>query len=108
MEIYHSDIENENPANIKLFETYIFTISNYLSGFCICISKKRTQNQKANSSRKIQKKDNIDIKLIYTGIILPINKCRIFIRTLLVSINDLIAQFSTFLLYFFYVQKKTN
>ena len=107
LEIYYSDLENENPASIKLFETYLFTISNYFSVFCICISKKRTQSQKANSIQKIEKKDNMDIKLIYTDIILPISKCRILIRTLLVSISDLIAQFSSFLLYFFYdIQKQ--
>ena len=91
---------NTKKATKKLFNMYIFTISYFFSFIFVCIIKirsKRKLRKDSEVSSDIQSSHSL--KYIYTGD-LPVNTGNLLIRTILVSIFDIIAQFSVFLLYF--------
>ena len=90
---------NTKKATKKLFNIYIYTLSNFFSIVCIIIIK-------INTRRKFPKSDTLkpeqisdkQVKYIYTGG-LPINENRLLIRTLMVAICDFIAQYIVFISY---------
>ena len=96
------DFKFGNSKNVvkKLFNMYIFTLSNLLSFICIIIIKINTRH-KLRSSETIRSdhKSAGQIKLIYSGN-LPINKKKLLIRTLILTLCDFFAQYSVFMLYF--------
>ena len=110
-------IENEKQSQKKFFNIYIYTISNLFSVFPFIIEKKRSKRKhkkikqedifdKIKSfSSNINKTKTIDIELIYEKES-PVNKGIIFIRTLMVAITDLSAQYFVFIFYIFVELKK--
>lgn len=90
----------EKRTSKKLFHIYIYSISNLFSFLLYCIQNIRSRHSKRESQlflKKIEPKN--EIQLIYNND-LPINKRMLLIRTFFVSLLDLAAQFSVFLLYF--------
>ena len=87
-------------ATIKLFNIYIYAISNLFAFIFICIIKIRSKRQLRKSRElSIELKPTQSLTYIYAGD-LPVNKVNLYIRTILVALTDFIAQFSVFLLYF--------
>ena len=90
-------------ATRKLFNLYIYTISNLISFIFVLIikyrSKRKYLNKKQTSNKKKTSKE-LEIEYIYNGD-LPINRNQLLLRTLILTIFDFIAQFCMFLLYFF-------
>ena len=89
-------------ATKQLFNMYIFTISNYLSFFCICIIKLNTK-----SKSKIYVNDNTNksiasnhIQYIYKSNDLPISLKKLLIRTFILTVCDFLAQSIIFIFYF--------
>ena len=84
----------------KLFNMYVYTISNLLSIFAVCIINFRSK-RKYFKSREI-KDDNSSsskkIRYIYNDI--PIKIGKLLKRTLTFTVCDFIAQFIVFILYF--------
>jgi hypothetical protein len=90
---------NTKKATKKLFNIYIYTLSNFFSIVCIIIIKINTRRKfpKSDSLKPEQISDK-QVKYIYTGG-LPINENRLLIRTLMVAICDFIAQYIVFISY---------
>ena len=104
--------EIKKRASIKFFNMFIYTLSNLFSGILFCIvkirSKRRNKILKKDSKKK-QKKESkasskslksLDIELIYEKES-PVNRCKLLIRTLMVAITDLAAQYFVFIFYIF-------
>ena len=91
---------NSKNSTRKLFNIYVYTLSNFISFFCQCIIKYRTKREQRNSDELLNMtKSSKDVQLIYSG--QPINKKKLLKRTFFLTICDFFAQFSVFLLYFF-------
>lgn len=95
--------ENEKAYEIKFFNTYIYTFSNFFSFFFYCILKIRSKRKNKNADTEENKlksiktnKSNLNIELIYSNE-KPISFNKLLRRTLLVAISDFIAQYSIFL-----------
>ena len=89
-------------ATKQLFNMYLFTISNYLSFFCICIIKLNTKSKSRiylNDSTNKSIASN-HIQYIYKNNDLPISLKKLLIRTFMLTVCDFIAQSCTFLFYF--------
>ena len=87
-------------ATIKLFNIYIYAISNLFAFIFICIIKIRSRRQLRKSRElSVELKPTQSLTYIYAGD-LPVNKVNLYVRTILVALTDFIAQFSVFLLYF--------
>jgi len=80
----------------KFFCAYIFTISNFFSIIPLFITKIRSRKSKRSKTQK----SNLSLKLLYSNKP-PINCCKLLIRTFIVSLSDLIAQFSEVIFYIF-------
>ena len=90
---------NTKKATKKLFNFYLFTLSNFFSIVCIIIIKINTRRKfpKSDTLKPEQISDN-QLKYIYTDG-LPINENKLLIRTLMVTICDFIAQYIVFISY---------
>ena len=105
--------EKEKQAPKKFFYLYIYTISNLFSSILFCIVRRRSKRKKtktdsdSSNKSKIFNKDSsktirtLDIELIYEKNS-PVNKNKLLIRTLIVAIADLAAQYSIFIFYIYY------
>lgn len=93
--------EENNQIQKRFFKIYICTISDFFAIFFICIAKIRSRGTNKDKVDTKLIKNDTDIKLIYSRDILPIKVGKLLIRTLLVSISNLLAQFSVFLFYVF-------
>jgi len=85
-----------NKAIIRLFNIYIYAISNLFAFFFFCIIKIRTKKQKRFLSGIVAYKKS-NIQLINSGS--PIRKSILFKRTFYVSLFDFLAQFIVFFIY---------
>ena len=91
---------NSIKATRKLFNMYIFTISNLFSFFSVIIINKWTRRYSLKSSEKLEKTSSLnEIKYIYTDE-LPINRAKLLIRTFILTVCDFTAQIIVFLIYF--------
>lgn len=91
---------NSKNATKKLFNMYVYTIANFFSLFCICIISIRSKRKSRSSEELVKKKSAKDLQYIYTND-LPVNRKKILIKTLMLTICDFTAQFCVFLLYIF-------
>ena len=83
----------------KLFNMYIYTISNLFSLIFICIIKIRSKRKRRKESIKPASSESPhSLQYIYTGD-LPVNTGHLLIKTIMISLFDFIAQFSVFILY---------
>ena len=98
-------------ASEKIFNMYIYTISNLLSVILFCIVKVRSR-RKNKKPRKpefsfMHKMDSqsssktMNLELIYEKKS-PVNKFKLLIRTFIVSVADLSAQYFLFIFYIFF------
>jgi len=98
-----SPAEEQTPYEKKFFYTYIFTISNYLSIIPLYITKIRSRKRKIQNSklsRSKTDKSNLNLELLYSKD-KPISFKKLLIKTFIVSLSDLIAQFSDVIFYIF-------
>ena len=97
---------NTKKAIKKLFNIYIYTLSNLLSIVCVCIIKINTRS-KVNKSKSItaEQKSSSHLELIYDDYE-PINNKKLLIRTLMLTICDFLAQYLVFILYILFDKKK--
>ena len=90
---------NSPKATRKLFNMYIYTLSNLFSFICIIIINKRTKRYSLKSSETIDKSlSSNEIEYIYTDV-LPINKTKLLTRTFILTVCDFTAQCIIFLIY---------
>jgi hypothetical protein len=93
----------QTPYEKRFFYTYIFTISNFLSIIPLCITKIRTRKKKDENSKLSScktEKNNLNLELLYSKDS-PISFKKLLIKTFIVSLSDLIAQFSEVIFYIF-------
>jgi hypothetical protein len=93
----------QTPYEKKFFYTYIFTISNFLSIIPLYITKIRSRkkkDEKSKLSRSKTDKSNLSLELLYSKDS-PISFKKLLMKTFLVSLSDLIAQFSDVIFYIF-------
>ena len=119
IQTFNSFSENEKKAHMKIFNIYIYTISNLFSSIFFCIVRKRSKTKKkklerdsGNKSKIFNKESSktiktLDIELIYEKSS-PVSRSKLLIRTLIVAITDLIAQYSLFIFYIYYDIKKVQ
>ena len=90
---------NSPKATRKLFNMYIYTLSNLFSFVCIIIINKRTRRFSLKSSETLDKSlSSNTLEYIYTDD-LPINKTKLLTRTFILTICDFIAQCIVFLIF---------
>jgi len=95
--------EAQTTYEKRFFYIYIFTISNFLSIIPLCITKIRTRERKVDDSkisRSKTDKSNLNLELLYSKDS-PISFKKLLIKTFIVSLSDLIAQFSDVIFYIF-------
>ncbi len=100
-----------NQACRKLFNMYIYTISNLFSVVLFCIvrmrSKRKNKKLKKQELSLRHKKDSqasskaMNLELIYEKKS-PVNKVTLLIRIFIISLADLSAQYFVFIFYIFY------
>ena len=93
----------QTPYEKKFFYTYIFTISNFLSIIPLYITKIRSRkkkDEKSKLSRTKTSKSNLSLELLYSKDS-PISFKKLLMKTFIVSLSDLIAQFSDVIFYIF-------
>ena len=98
-------------ASEKFFNMYIFTISNLLSVIFFCIvkvrSRRKNKKPKKHEFSFRHKKDSqtssktMNLELIYEKKS-PVNKFKLLIRTFIVSVADISAQYFVFIFYIFF------
>ena len=96
-------IGKSKKATKKLFNMYTLIISDLFSVIFVLIIKLRTNDINLDLKEKKlnkKKKSSVDLEMIYNDD-LPINRKKLLIRTLLLSICDFLSQFCLFLIYFF-------
>ena len=82
---------NSWKATRKLFNIYIYTLSNLFSFFCIIIINKQTKRNSLKSSEILEKSfSSNEIKYIYTNN-MPINKAKLLTRTFILTVCDFTA-----------------
>ena len=90
---------NSPKATRKLFNIYIYTLSNLFSFFCIIIINKQTKRNSLKSSEILEKSfSSNEIKYIYINN-MPINKAKLLTRTFILTVCDFTAQYIIFLIY---------
>ena len=90
---------NSPKTTRKLFNMYIYTLSNLFSFVCIIIINKRTRRYSLKSSETLDKSlSSNTLEYIYTDD-LPINKTKLLTRTFILTICDFIAQCIVFLIF---------
>ena len=110
--LYLSSLEEKGTqASEKFFNIYIFTISNLFSAGLFCIVKVRSRRKNKKLKRQElslrHKKDSqvssktMNLELIYEKKS-PVNKFKLLIRTFIVSVADLSAQYFVFIYYIFF------
>jgi len=104
--------EIKKRASIKFFNMFIYTLSNLFSGILFCIVKIRSKRENKilkKDSKKKQKKQSkdstktmksLDIELIYAKES-PINRSIFLVRTFMVAVTDLAAQYFVFIFFVF-------
>ena len=93
---------NSKKATKKLFIIYVYIISDLISFIFVLIIKFRTKTPKIESEEIIKKKKSSTKDLEYiVNNELPINRKKLLVRTLLLSICDFLSQICLFLIYFF-------
>ena len=93
---------NSKKATKKLFNMYTLIISDLFSVIFVLIIKLRTKeiNLDLNEKKIDKKTSSADLEMIYNDD-LPINRKKLLVRTLLLSICDFLSQVCLFLIYFF-------
>ena len=104
--------EIQKRASMKFFNMYIYAFSNLFSSILFCIVKKRSKRENKilkKDSKKKQKKQSkdstktmksLDIELIYAKES-PINRSIFLVRTFMVAVTDLAAQYFVFIFFVF-------
>ena len=95
--------ELEPKYEEDFFYTYIFTLSSFFSIIPLCISKIRSRKSKNKNSELLwtkTEKSNLSLELLYSKKS-PINFSKLLIRIFIVSLSDLIAEFSDVIFYIF-------
>ena len=95
--------EAQKPYEKRFFYSYIFTISNFFSIiplFITSIRSRKRRDEKSNLSRTKTEKSNLSLELLYSKDS-PISFTKLLIKTFLVSLFDLVAQFSDVIFYIF-------
>ena len=89
---------NSKTSTKKLFNMYVYTISNLFSFFAVCIVKIRSRRKNRRSNEIEEEHSSKSFNYIYRKS--PINRYKLLIRTFLLTLFDFIAQCIVFLLYY--------
>lgn len=85
-------------ATTKLFNIYVYTISNFFSFFAVCIIKIRTKRNYRKSNEIEEEHSSKSFNYIYSGS--PVKTKKLLKRTFLLTLFDFIAQFIVFFFFF--------